>query len=422
MKEQIIQVEEIPTDVEFNSTLEITSNNLGYFTHSFFKYPCKFIPLVPKWAILKYTQPGEFVLDPFAGSGTTLVEAVLLQRNALGAEFDKLSQLLCKTKTMNLSSRQIQLLTEIKGTLFAEIAQGYPFRPDLHNVSHWFPPENVLQLAALKQRIDSIYAKTNDRRIHNFLLVCFAATIRKCSYTDDTSPKPYVSTRIKKVPAVVREAFLSVLNSYLKNIEKYKNHKLGKSTIISQDARDIRAPKYEGCVSLAITSPPYINAFDYVRSLRLENAWLGYYGDSNIITMKRKQVGTEIIPSSLYSKDIEKIGNKKLDLIVNTISENDRKRAFVVLKFFEDMTKNIMAVKKLLRLNSHYVMVVGDSEIRRVNIPTHEILFDIAEQNGFKLDNVFSYIIKNRYLRIPRSGRGGLIKKDWVIDLVKTDG
>jgi len=422
MKEKIIQVEEIPTDVEFNATLEITSNNLGYFTHSFFKYPCKFIPLVPRWAILKHTQPGEFVLDPFAGSGTTLVEAVLLQRDALGAEFDKLSQLLCETKTVNLSGRQIQLLSEIKETLFAETDQNYPFRPDLHNINHWFPPENVLQLAALKERIDGIYAETKDRSIHNFLLVCFAAIIRKCSYADDTSPKPYVSTRIKKRPAAVRVALLSVLNSYLKNIERYKDYKLGKSKIISEDARDIRAPKYEGYVSLAITSPPYINAFDYIRSLRLENAWLGYYGDSNIMTMKRKQVGTEIIPSSVYSKDVEKTGNKKLDSTLNAISGNDKKRAFVVLKFFEDMTKNIMAVKKLLRPDSHYVIVVGDSEIRGVNIPTHEILVDIAEQNGLSLDNVFSYIIKNRYLRIPRSGRGGLIKKDWVIDLVKTDG
>lgn len=421
MKERIIQVEEIPIDVEPEATLEITSNNLGYFTHSFFKYPCKFIPLVPKWAILKYSQPGEFVLDPFAGSGTTLVEAVLLQRNALGADFDKLSQLLCKTKTVNLSGRQIQLLAEFKAALFPEIDQGYLFRPDLHNISHWFPPENVLQLAALKERIEGIYAKTQDRGIHNFLLVCFAAIIRKCSYADDTSPKPYVSTRIKKRPAAVREAFLSVLNSYLRNIERYKGHKLMESTIISQDARDIRAPEYEGRVSLAITSPPYINAFDYVRSLRLENAWLGYYGDSDIMTIKREQVGTETIPSSVYSKNIEKTGNKKLDLILNAISENDKKRAFVVLKFFEDMTKNIMAVKKLLRPNSHYVIVVGDSEIRGVNIPTHEILVDIAEQNGFKLDNVFSYIIKNRYLRIPRSGRGGLIKKDWIIDLVKAD-
>lgn len=422
MKEQIIQVEEIPTDVEFNSTLEITSNNLGYFTHSFFKYPCKFIPLVPKWAILKYTQPNDFVLDPFAGSGTTLVEAVLLQRNALGVEFDKLSQLLCKTKTVNLSTRQIQFLTETKEELFSDTAQSTAFSPDLHNVSHWFPPDNVIQLAALRERIDDIYAKTKDRRIHNFMLVCFASIVRKCSYADDTSPKPYVSTRIKKEPTAVKEAFLSVFDSYLKNIGHYKNHGLGKCAMISQDARDIRAPKYENYVSLAITSPPYINAFDYVRSLRLENAWLGYYGDSNIMNMKRKQVGTEIIPSSLYSKDMEETGNKKLDLIVNRVSEKDRKRAFVVLKFFEDMTRNIMEVKKLLRPNSHYVIVVGDSEIRGISVPTHEILVDIAKQKGLKLDNVFSYIIKNRYLRIPRSGRGGLIKKDWVIDLVKTDG
>jgi hypothetical protein len=311
MKEKIIQVEEIPTDVELNATLEITSNNLGYFTHSFFKYPCKFIPLVPKWAILKHTRPGEFVLDPFAGSGTTLVEAVLLQRNALGVEFDKLSQLLCETKTVKLSGRQIQLLAEFKAALFREIDQGYLFRPDLHNISHWFPPENVLQLAALRERIDGIYAKTQDRGIHNFLLVCFAAIVRKCSYADDASPKPYVSTRIKKRPAAVREAFLSVLNSYLKNIERYEGHKLTESTIISQDARDIRAPEYEGRVSLAITSPPYINAFDCIRSLRLENAWLGYYGDSNIMTMKRKQVGTEAIPSSVYSKDIEKMIRKE---------------------------------------------------------------------------------------------------------------
>jgi hypothetical protein len=92
------------------------------------------------------------------------------------------------------------------------------------------------------------------------------------------------------------------------------------------------------------------------------------------------------------------------------------------MKFFEDMTKNITAVKKLLRPDAHYVIVVGDSVIRGINIPTHEILVDIAEQSAFRLDSVFSYVIKNRYLRIPRSGRGGLVKKDWIIDLVKTDG
>ena len=65
------------------------------------------------------------------------------------------------------------------------------------------------------------------------------------------------------------------------------------------------------------------------------------------------------------------------------------------------------------------MIVVGNSTIRGIDVPTNELLLEIAKINGFDLENMFSYVIKNRYLRIPRSGKGGLIKKDWVIDLVK---
>lgn len=422
MKDIVIPVEEIPMEVEFNTTLEIISNNVSYFTHGFFKYPCKFIPHIPKWAILKYTKPKNKVLDPFAGSGTTLVEAVLHQRDALGIDFDKLSQLLCKVKTLNFSDKQIKSLNKIRNELFTNKVQNITFEPDLHNINHWFPKDNISELLSLREKINDIYTRTRNEKIYNFLQVCFASIIKKCSYADDTSPKPYVSSRFRKQPLAVKEAFLKNFDSYLKNIELYKTSKLGKSIIIAEDARDINVPKYNNKVSLAVTSPPYINAFDYVRSLRLENAWLGYYGDSNIINIKKKQVGTEIIPHSLYSKDIKETGNPKLDLIINQITKKDKKRAFVVLQFFGDMSKNIEEVKRLLKAKAHYIIVVGDSKIRGVDVPTHEILIDIAKQKKFELDNVFSYIIKNRYLRIPRSGRGGLIKKDWVIDLVKNNG
>ena len=107
MKTKLIQVISIPKNVVKNTVLEITSRDVGYFTHSFFKYPCKFIPQVPRWAIEKYTKENDLVLDCFAGSGTTLVESVLLNRNALGVDFDKLSQLLCITKTKILSDKEI---------------------------------------------------------------------------------------------------------------------------------------------------------------------------------------------------------------------------------------------------------------------------------------------------------------------------
>ena len=124
----------------------------------------------------------------------------------------------------------------------------------------------------------------------------------------------------------------------MKNLSNFQTSELGKSIIISNDARNIKTKKYDGKVDLAVTSPPYINAFDYVRSLRLENAWLGYYGDSTILKIKRKQIGTETVYSNEYS-EIENTGIKKLDDVVKKISKKDKKRAFVVQKFFFDMSK-----------------------------------------------------------------------------------
>jgi len=100
----------------------------------------------------------------------------------------------------------------------------------------------------------------------------------------------------------------------------------------------------------------------------------------------------------------------------------DKKRAYVVWKFFEDMGKNFEEVNKLLKPDGHYIMVIGNSKIRGVNIPTHELFIDIAEKKGYKVENLFSYVIRNRYIRIPRSGQGGYIDKDWVIDFKKNNG
>lgn len=410
---RLLQVSELPLKINPNTCLEITSTNVNYFTHGFFKYPCKFIPHIPAWAIERYTKPNDLVLDSFAGSGTTLVESVLKNRNGLGIDFDPFSQLLCKAKTCNYTDSILKKIKEFRNHLDISTKPKENFLPDIHNIEHWFPKENIRDLSALRSTI-SEYEK--DQKVYNFLRVCFASIIRKCSYAEPTSPKPYVSTRIKKEPLEVEKTFLKTVETSLKRIESFNYTDFGNSTIISNDARRINAKKYLGKVTLAITSPPYINAFDYVRSLRLENAWLGFYGDSSIIDIKRKQVGTETVSVKDYSK-ISPTGIPKLDKIVSKISRTDQKRAFVVQKFFLDMSENLTQVKKLLKKNSHYVIVVGVSNIRGTRVPTNELLAEIAKMHGYSLENMFSYIIKNRYLRIPRSGRGGLIEKDWILDL-----
>ena len=415
------KTEELPKVIENNSLVEITTNKVNYFTHGFFKYPCKFIPQIPRWAILKYTKKGDLVLDPFAGSGTTLVEAVLNGRKGLAVDFDKLSQLLCKSKTIILTKKQLNTIRELQPHLFNTVDISC-FKPDLHNTLHWFPEININDLLTLKVNIEQVFIKIKDEQIYNFLLVCFASIIKKCSYADDVSPKPYVSSRINKEPLPVKKAFNKTIENYLKLVEEYVNKKAENCIILADDAREIHASKYDGKVDLAITSPPYINAFDYVRSLRLENAWLGFYGDTNIIDIKKKQVGTEYIPSKIYSQKIKKTGIKKLDSITDSISEKDKKRGYVVWKFFDDMGKNFSEVYRLLKEKGHYIVVIGNSKIRGIDVPTHELFIEIAEKKGFKVENIFSYVIRNRYIRIPRSGQGGYIDKDWVIDFKKTNG
>lgn len=411
-----MKYDEIPTNVKFGSTFELNSRSENRYTHKFFKYPCKFIPQIPRWAIKKYTKEGDFVLDPFAGSGTTLIEAVLLNCNSLGIDFDKFSQLLCKTKTTKFTNKDFIFLSRIGHTLFDE--KGLSELPDLNNMKHWFPKNNIEELKKLKSNIEKI--KNKNKKVYNFLLVCFASSIRKCSFADDASPKPYVSQKIRKKPMDVKKTFYFILDSYLKGLKEFSGTKGGVMKIIGDDARDIKSIKYLDKVDLAITSPPYINAFDYVRSLRLENAWLGFYGDSNIIQIKKKQIGTELIPMKDYAHKKPNYGIKKLDNIISKIYLKDKKRAFIVYKFFRDMESNLIQIHKLLKYKAHYIIVIGDSKIRGVNVDTHNILIEIAKSKGFNLENLFSYAIKNRYLRIPRKGKGGLIKKDWVIDLIKT--
>ncbi len=422
MRQKIIEVIELPDDISFNSVFEITSNNVNYYTHGFFKYPCKFIPHIPRWAIKKYSKEKEVVLDPFCGSGTTLLEAVVLNRTALGIDFDPLSKLISRAKTHKYTQRDIENIEEAKARILdGEVKLFKEFIPNLSNISHWFPPESIEGLSFIK----SVILNNSDEksRARDFLMLCLASTVRKCSFADDTSPKPYVSKRIVKNPLNPHAVFIKILDNYLNELKENQDLVKNKCFIVGNDAKKIDRSKIRTCtkkkVTLAVTSPPYINAFDYVRSLRLENLWLGHISEDNIPDYKERQFGTEAISVKVYRQNAPSHFSSKLDMALQEVYKKDKKRAFVVSRFFDDMRENIKQVYSVLEKKGHYVIVVGNSQIRGVDIPTSDIVIDIAKKEKFRLVNLFLYRIKNRYLRIPRKGRGGLIKEDWVIVLEK---
>ena len=81
-----------------------------YLTHNFHSFPAKFVPQIPKTVIEKFTKPKDLVLDPFCGSGTTLVEANLAGRDSIGLDTNPLAVLISKCKTTILKNSDLILI------------------------------------------------------------------------------------------------------------------------------------------------------------------------------------------------------------------------------------------------------------------------------------------------------------------------
>lgn len=414
-KVELKRVNKLPETINDGDCFEIVQANPNYLTHSFFKYPCKFIPEIPGWAIRTFLSKNSgTVYDPFCGSGTTLLEANIFGLNGWASEIDPFAKILTKVKTTQLSADQ---LNSIKNhfEIFLNAINDKRINiviPSMKNLDHWFPQKTINELGRLIYCIN----KLDDETERNFFRVCVASIVKKVSYCDNVSPKPYVSTRIEKKPDSVLDAFKSTFDSYFEKISDLsEKSNLGRTFFTNGDACFC---KTDFVCDLAFTSPPYINAFDYGRTLRLENLWLGYETEDGIKTRKKDYVGTEIV----REKEIDTFRDictfsTTLKTIVDQLEIIDKKRAVVVLKFFTDMKQNIADVYSHLKPGCVYGIVIGDSVIRKITVPSALIISEIAVHLGFKKELMFSYIIKNPYIRIPRSNNGGLIKFDNVLIL-----
>lgn len=129
----------------------------------------------------------------------------------------------------------------------------------------------------------------------------------------------------------------------------------------NMDARKIDYP--DNYFDLAITSPPYANAVDYPRTHQLEIYWLGI-ANGSLTPLKRKHVGTESVSVDSY-KILHKIDILEADDVIAKIYAKDKRRAFTVYKFLQDMDKNLREVYRVLKKDARYVMVIGNNKIRR---------------------------------------------------------
>ena len=155
-------------------------------------------------------------MDPFCGSGTTLLESILCSRNALGVELNPVARLVAKVKITPLDGAELaravkEFRKKINHCRFVK-------PPEFPNRNLWFSPKVQNELAKIKHTIDSMDIDPN---VHDFLLVCFSAIVRKVSNADPRDIYPRMTKR-QMQPDVLGE-FLKQMDFNVKRISELPN-------------------------------------------------------------------------------------------------------------------------------------------------------------------------------------------------------
>jgi site-specific DNA-methyltransferase (cytosine-N4-specific) len=341
--------------------IEESDGNTSYLTHNFHPYPAKFIPQIPKSIIKTLTKEGEVVLDPFCGCGTTLVEAKLLNREAIGVDINPIATLITRAKTNKLSQDEIQLTTALLASIERDIEDYYNQSitinykiPDFNNIEHWFQQNVLHELGIIKFHIDNI----KNEKLKTYLYTALSAIIVTVSNQESDTRYAAVDKRIKDF-RTFSEFSKKVKDMNTRMSEFSKMASDAPVRVYTADTRNMSFLKNDS-VDLIVTSPPYANTYDYYLYHKLRMYWLGY--DVNIV--KDNEIGSR----NRHSSKREDISTFQDDL----------------LQCFREMSR-------VLKNGKYAVIIIGDSVIRGKLIRANELIKEIARETNFIFIKEVSY-------------------------------
>ena len=354
------------------------------------------------------------VVDPFVGSGTTLVEGVIRGGTSIGVDVDPLARFIARAKTTTADRERVRELAQhLRGRWVAPASRLRTPMPDIDNFDHWFAPTQWGWLQSLRDAILDLDCSDDEGR---FLLAVFSSALRWTSNADDQSQKTYVSgTLVKTVPAV-QDVFWRFLDRAIDGLADLNRQRHSGAKVVIPETADATSLGLDSAsVDLAVTSPPYLDSVDYPYNMMLEYFWLGPLlgvpDRKAFNALRRRPIGAKS-PARRVALPPSLDGLIELDLMPPA-------RRVAVSTYFALMDQHFIEAARALKAGSRYVFVVGNSQTRSDVVPVHEALVQLAATAGFELERAFGYRIRRHYMKFPRRGRGGIILIDWVLVLRK---
>ncbi len=399
-----------------SSDLDFHQDDSSYASHNFHSFPAKFPPQLPRRFIEALTEVGDIVLDPMMGSGTTVVEAALLQRHAIGLDIDPLATHIARTKVTHLDTARLldvgngilRNASEALAQRHTELAAALEARWDTKTkefVDYWFARQTQLELLALAQQIEAI----QEPDVRKFFELAFSAIIITKSggvslALDLAHTRPHRAKRVTDevgniiildqlsrgssrnlsfLTKSLRSPLVEFSKRFRQNLQGVSQMALATRTplIAFGDAQCM--PLRDGTVDLIVTSPPYAaNAIDYMRAHKFSMVWL-HRSVTELGEKRKDYIGGEsvsnsgLLPLPEYSAEI-----------VAAISRQDRRKGLVLHRYYSEMTLVLAEMWRVLKPGRAAIVVVGSSTMRGQDTMTDLCLADIGRSLGFAVPRI----------------------------------
>ena len=362
------------------------------------------------------------VLDPFVGSGTVPIQAKMMGVESCGVEFNPLLHFVAKTKSdgwrvaPDLLRRSAQIVLACRKRAAA---------PDfLANHMH-FHEDVLIELRKLKQGVDFLPSHSAaSRRVRDLLRLALSSILIDCSRLVRS---PCLTRRdSKRVPLKrVRALFAERVERIAEDIEALR---VLRKRLLRTPCEILRKNsitfEHDQAYDLVITSPPYMNGMDYVINYKIEMSWLGFADSQRGLkrikdglvacdNVSRGMVRDFSLSAHCLDEWVENISARVADSIARREFYRRLDMPDIMRKYFSDMRAAMRHMANAVRSGGKIVMVVGDSLMAGVYVPTDLILAKMGKDEGLRIESVEK--ARNR-----RSGQQRDYKlRETIVTLVK---
>lgn len=347
------------------------------------------------------------VLDPMCGSGTVLYEAVARSHRAIGLDIDPLAVLMTKVATQPLEAEEYSdALAYVSSRLRSKEEYEDPWSADdletRDFVSYWFGTEQAAAIA----KLSGVLRELGSGPVQDALQIALSRTI----ITKSPRASLAADTAHSRPHRVATESQFDVFNGFIRSAE-YLDRLLGRrvlkgsASVSVGDARDLSAIP-DNSFDLAITSPPYLNALDYMRGHKLSLVWLGY-SIPELRRIRRNSIGAE-----------RALDGDAHEWVAGAVSELQSAAVDPALLPIRIITRYVHDLRLLagqlalkMRKGGRVVMVVGNSTLKGNFIANDQIASGALEDAGFEIESRRERDIPQSRRYMPMSTKSTLNKR-----------